>query len=198
MDGVTATKHIRSLPEPARHVPIIAMTANVLRQQIESFLDAGMNGHVGKPLKRNDLLAAIERSVSQPATLSLAPPAIPNNSDLVLDAETFAAVSDLLGRQKVNALLGKLAAQLRSQLCGNPDNTEDRAEIAREAHKLISTAGMLGFSVLSDRCARLEAAALANQDDVTAVLNDARAACQSVLAEITIRLARPDDLARSG
>jgi PAS domain S-box-containing protein len=198
MDGVTATKHIRSLPEPARHVPIIAMTANVLRQQIESFRDAGMNGHVGKPLKRNDLLAAIERSVSQPATLSLAPPAIPNNSDVVLDAETFAAVFDLLGRQKVNALLGKLGAQLRSQLSGNPDNTEERAEIAREAHKLISTAGMLGFSVLSDRCARLETAALANQDDVTAVLNDARAACQSVLAEITTQLARPDDLARSG
>jgi CheY-like chemotaxis protein/HPt (histidine-containing phosphotransfer) domain-containing protein len=198
MDGVTATKRIRSLSEPARHVPIIAMTANVLAQQIEAFRAAGMNGHVGKPLKRSDLLAAIERAVSQPAALSPAPPAIPNHSDVVLNDEIFATVSELLGRQKVNALLGKLGAQLRSQLSGNPDHAEERAEIAREAHKLISTAGMLGFTVLSEQCARLEAAALNHQEDVTAVLNEARAACQSVLAEITIRLARPDDLARSG
>lgn len=60
MDGVTATRRIRALHGPERNVPIIAMTANVLPEQVASFLKAGMNGHVGKPFKRPELFTAIE------------------------------------------------------------------------------------------------------------------------------------------
>jgi PAS domain S-box-containing protein len=71
MDGLTATRHIRSLGQDARNVPIIAMTANVLPQQVQKFKEAGMDDHVGKPFKREQLLAAIERwlgeSVRSPA-----------------------------------------------------------------------------------------------------------------------------------
>jgi CheY-like chemotaxis protein len=42
-------------------VPIIAMTANVLPQQVTSFREAGMNDHVGKPFKREELYLAIAR-----------------------------------------------------------------------------------------------------------------------------------------
>ena len=51
MDGLTATRAIRALDIPkAGTIPIIAMTANVFREDVEKCLDAGMNGHVGKPL----------------------------------------------------------------------------------------------------------------------------------------------------
>ena len=55
MDGVTATWAIRALNHPARNIPIVAMTANVLPQQVETFRSAGMDGHVGKPFKREEL-----------------------------------------------------------------------------------------------------------------------------------------------
>jgi PAS domain S-box-containing protein len=55
IDGVTATRLIRALPGPIKDVPIIAMTGNVLPQQVRSFLDAGMNDHVGKPIERAKL-----------------------------------------------------------------------------------------------------------------------------------------------
>jgi len=60
MDGLTAAAHIRALPDPAaRRLPIVAMTANVLPDQVQRCLDAGMNGHLGKPISPAALLEAI-------------------------------------------------------------------------------------------------------------------------------------------
>ena len=60
MDGYEATRHIRSLDLPnAATIPIVAMTANVFREDIELCLAAGMNAHVGKPLDLKEVLAAL-------------------------------------------------------------------------------------------------------------------------------------------
>ncbi|MCL2792590.1 MAG: response regulator [Spirochaetaceae bacterium] len=51
MDGYEATRNIRALDnEKSKTIPIIAMTANVFKEDVENCLAAGMNGHVGKPL----------------------------------------------------------------------------------------------------------------------------------------------------
>jgi CheY-like chemotaxis protein len=58
MDGYEATRQIRSLSLPgAKEVPIIAMTANVFKEDVEKCLAAGMNGHLGKPLEAEVLLS---------------------------------------------------------------------------------------------------------------------------------------------
>ena len=62
MDGYDATRKIRALDIPyAKTVPIIAMTANVFREDIDKCLDAGMNGHVGKPLDFNEVIGQLRR-----------------------------------------------------------------------------------------------------------------------------------------
>lgn len=62
MDGYEATRRIRSLDIPkAKTVPIIAMTANVFREDIEKCLDAGMDGHVGKPLDFHEVLGDLRK-----------------------------------------------------------------------------------------------------------------------------------------
>ena len=62
VDGYTSTKMIRALPDPrAKTVPIIAMTANVFREDIEKCLDAGMNAHVGKPIDIEDVMTQLRR-----------------------------------------------------------------------------------------------------------------------------------------
>jgi CheY-like chemotaxis protein len=50
-DGYEATIEIRAMEDPrAKQIPIIAMTANVFREDIEKCLEVGMNDHIGKPL----------------------------------------------------------------------------------------------------------------------------------------------------
>jgi len=57
MDGYNATRTIRALEHPkAKIVPIIAMTANVFKEDVEKCLASGMNGHVGKPLDFNEVI----------------------------------------------------------------------------------------------------------------------------------------------
>jgi len=55
MDGYEATRRIRGIesklnPDTHKRIPIVAMTANVFKDDIEKSLAAGMNSHVGKPL----------------------------------------------------------------------------------------------------------------------------------------------------
>jgi signal transduction histidine kinase/CheY-like chemotaxis protein len=57
MDGYEAARRIRASGLPCcETIPIIAMTANVFREDIEKCLEAGMNDHVGKPLDLNKVL----------------------------------------------------------------------------------------------------------------------------------------------
>jgi PAS domain S-box-containing protein len=65
MDGYEATRRIRALDVPgAGNVPIIAMTANVFREDIERCIEAGMNAHVGKPLNPADVMAQLRLCLS--------------------------------------------------------------------------------------------------------------------------------------
>ena len=71
MDGYEATRKIRALEEGASSgkggeagkgkIPIIAMTANVFKEDVERCLAAGMDGHLGKPLVFEDVLAVLHK-----------------------------------------------------------------------------------------------------------------------------------------
>jgi CheY-like chemotaxis protein len=65
IDGLEAARRIRALGGPPAETPIIALTANVLAHQRRSYLDAGMDGVVGKPIAPSALLAEIGRAASR-------------------------------------------------------------------------------------------------------------------------------------
>ncbi|HCC38006.1 MAG TPA: hypothetical protein DEQ14_10555 [Treponema sp.] len=64
-DGYEAVRQIRAFesaaknPEKPRGIPVIAMTANVFQDDIEKCLAAGMNGHIGKPVELDTLIALL-------------------------------------------------------------------------------------------------------------------------------------------
>jgi signal transduction histidine kinase/ActR/RegA family two-component response regulator len=60
MDGYETTRRIRALDLPrAKTIPIIAMTANMFREDAEKCLEAGINSHIGKPLDFNAVMESL-------------------------------------------------------------------------------------------------------------------------------------------
>ena len=63
MDGFEATRKIREIEKTFANsqgnIPIVAMTANVFREDVEKCLEAGMNDHIGKPLEFDKLLGKL-------------------------------------------------------------------------------------------------------------------------------------------
>jgi signal transduction histidine kinase/DNA-binding NarL/FixJ family response regulator len=70
MDGMEATRHIRALAGAASQVPIIALSANVLDDDIARARAAGMNGHIAKPVDPQRLLAVLSATIDRPAETS--------------------------------------------------------------------------------------------------------------------------------
>jgi PAS domain S-box-containing protein len=73
MDGFTATRRIRELESSrgAKRLPIIALTANVMSEDRENCIAAGMDAHLGKPIEPAQLIEALSRFLKARAT---APP----------------------------------------------------------------------------------------------------------------------------
>ena len=62
MNGYEATRHIREMDRAdAKTIPIIAMTANAYREDIERAIDAGMNAHLAKPIDLKQVLQALQK-----------------------------------------------------------------------------------------------------------------------------------------
>jgi len=81
MDGYTATREIRNLKSEIRNVPVIAMTAHAMAGDEDKSLQAGMNGHVTKPIDPDQLFATLQkwiqptenRATTQRPAVSVAP-----------------------------------------------------------------------------------------------------------------------------
>ena len=66
MDGCSAARAIRALPDPALSgIPIVAVTANAFREDIAVAEAAGMNGHIAKPLNVEEMLSTLKSVIDR-------------------------------------------------------------------------------------------------------------------------------------
>jgi GAF domain-containing protein/CheY-like chemotaxis protein/HPt (histidine-containing phosphotransfer) domain-containing protein len=164
MDGVQATQRILERWGDGDRPWIVAMTAEVMRGDREGFLAAGMNDYVAKPIRPQELIAAIARTPSRtrPVAVGDAESAGPPVDASVLDrlAESMggddAFVAELID-QFVTDSPGLVAAARKGLEAGDAD------EVRRAAHTLKSNAATFGANELADCSSRLEAAAKAGQ-----------------------------------
>jgi HPt (histidine-containing phosphotransfer) domain-containing protein len=151
MDGLEATRFIRALPGPQCQVPIIALTANVFQDQVKRFAAAGMNDHLGKPIRRERILAMVDAYLAAAATPAEAAP-----DPATLDDALYAEFVDLMGPERAAQMLETFESQVRAAAPPPDLGPEALHRFGQICHKLVSSAGTLGFSRLSDACRDLE------------------------------------------
>jgi CheY-like chemotaxis protein len=172
MDGFEATKAIRLGDEPGNQVPIIALTANATRKDIEKCLAAGMNDCIPKPFTPEDLFRMLfkystssksNRNSNNPATVTEAiarelTPA--NNGFENIDLSYLRKVSG--GNQEfVHDMLNtfidtipRTIADIRGSL-----SLKDWDELARAVHKIKPSLTMVGLAKTRDLGALIEESA---------------------------------------
>jgi len=65
MNGYEATRQIREMADPVKaHIPILALSANAFEEDCRRSLEAGMNGHLAKPINVTELTKALARNLS--------------------------------------------------------------------------------------------------------------------------------------
>ncbi len=162
MDGVEATRHILERWPDGERPWIVAMTAEVMRGDREGFLAAGMNDYVAKPIRPQELVAAISRTpgrkrADDSAEVEGARPAV--------DTTVLKRLSESMGGD--DAFVAELIEQFITDspalviAARHGFESGDAEEIRRAAHTLRSNAATVGASELADRSGRLEAGARA-------------------------------------
>jgi PAS domain S-box-containing protein len=169
LDGLDATRRICELWPPDSRPHIIAMTANALPEDREACFAAGMNEYVAKPIRADELAAALKRAKPLRTADAGAEETVIN-----LDADALQNLRDLGGddflREVVDAFLADapaLIASLRSSL-----EQQNGEELRRAAHTLKSNGATLGAEEFSELCRTVEHQAKAGRLDGLSQLAD--------------------------
>jgi CheY-like chemotaxis protein/HPt (histidine-containing phosphotransfer) domain-containing protein len=161
MDGYEATRAIRLREGSGRHTPIIALTADVMKDARAKSLSAGMDDYITKPLKRAELAAALERSLPRLVMVESPSLAAQLQSDDVVDR---AALDGLRALQSAGAP-GLLEKVLDSFLEDTPHQLADlrhaaqvgdAVRLTKLAHKLKGSVSNFGASRMVRVCTELE------------------------------------------
>ena len=176
-DGYSATRALRGMGFGPTDVPIIALTANAFPEDVAAARDAGMQGHLPKPLVFAELMGILHRWLpskiveEEPLKASLQATTSPNetsteSSPPSADGEAIVAAPNIQSRwmeRRREAVLAVEAAIKRDALKGDSGQN-----LARVVHKLAGTAGVFGEAELGAKATALERALKSDQpEDVT-------------------------------
>jgi len=174
MDGLEATRKIRALEGRVTNIPVVALTASVLEQDVEACRAAGMDDFVAKPIDADALLDAVARWVlPKPADSSAPLREAQSHEAFLVDREKLQRLRNRIGEQ-----LGPLIERCvddAERTCRSIAAPEVRLEdIIRDAHNLKGTSGMLGLARISQLFGEIQARASDRRlvDHLAAELNE--------------------------
>jgi two-component system sensor histidine kinase/response regulator len=198
MDGYAATRAIREREqrEGTPRIPIVAVTANAMREDYERCRECGMDDFVAKPVQMAALSTAIERSVGASRAGAGAESApVASAPETGIDMAALTALQEDLGGPEALARIVRLFLEQLDPQAEQIDVTARAGEhelLARAAHRMRSSAATLGATALADTLGGLEAAALAGDaaacDHLAASFAGQVAATRATLATVLAEL----------
>jgi PAS domain S-box-containing protein len=169
LDGYEATQRIRQLPGAVGRIPIVALTAHAIREDLDKCLAVGMNDTITKPFSAEVLRRKLERWLGiDPGTVTEAGGAPRFPEETAEEAEAAGEALDPRHLERLRAislesdpdLMRKIVDQFGSQdyLTELRDALDrgDRAFLQARAHGLKGTSSLLGATRLPRLCAQLE------------------------------------------
>ncbi len=194
MNGLEATREIRRLFVPEKQPWIIAITANATLQDRNDCLAAGMNDHIGKPFRVDELVAALKRSVRRSDKESSDPGApSPTPSPNTRSAIDHTVLDELrnLFREGGPEAFDELITEFRSSSamllneCETALGQGKLRDAARAAHQLTSSSKGLGAVTFADLCRRFELAVRAeNTESLPKLMHDMKSEFVEVIREL--------------
>ncbi|WP_090385135.1 PAS domain S-box protein [Pseudomonas anguilliseptica] len=162
MDGITATQLLR---QRGYDLPILAMTANVLKEDLDRCMQAGMNGYVTKPVVHHDLLNALRTWLADKSVHRVPKaPVLQRTEEAV---ETLWNEAILLQLQRdIGAAMPRMIslyiqeASKRSDAITAAISAQDMTVMCHESHALKSSSGTLGAVAIQNLALRLEMACI--------------------------------------
>ena len=185
MDGITATRRIRQMDERIRNIPIIALTAYAMDEDVERCKAAGASAHMSKPVKRDQLLRTVAKWSGREPLPAMA--AVRNATSYpIIDTAILGDLESHLGKAQVVRLAALFREQL-TKMMRSIAATADRELIARETHALVSMAGSLGCTELMMRSRALMNAARRETGDLDPLVVEMAAAAGRALSAMQNR-----------
>jgi hypothetical protein len=161
MNGIEATREIRRLPGESGRVPIIALSASAMKDETDLCMEAGMIGHLPKPIDPVALAATLSRFAPAPAAgKEEAASAGVADVDGDVDESYVEMLLDSLGAVKVGELVRDLPvhAQPHRERLAQSRASADAGQVAAAAHALTGMAVNLGLTGPAEVSAAIEEA----------------------------------------
>ena len=160
LDGYETCRRLRRLEDGARRTPVIALTAHTGAADLERCLAAGMDGHLAKPWRSEELAALLQRWLE-------------GEADPVAEAgiveerlEALRRLGEKTGQEELGPVIECFLHQGAQDLqtIRGALTRGDGAALAAAAHSLAGSSGILGAAGLATGCAELEE--LARREDL--------------------------------
>jgi two-component system, sensor histidine kinase and response regulator len=166
LDGLSAARQIRASERDGKRLPIIAMTANAMKEDRRRCLDAGMDDYLSKPFKPALLIETVDRWLSR-SMATAAPPKEAAEIDAIeaLPVLDLKAIAELTSSLPANRILPFLhlclsRADEETAALARLSGTSALDEIRHEAHKLIANAGTFGARQVQELATRVQTACI--------------------------------------
>ncbi len=166
LDGYEATRRLRRNPKFSQ-LPVIAMTANVMAEDREHCLAAGMNDHIAKPLDLRHMLATLAKWLAP--NCALASPAVPSSTLDLPGIDTTCGMTTARGKPAFYRKLLRLFFDDKREFevqFREAQHDADPAAAQRAAHSLKGMAASIGARTLAELAAALEVASRNGAHDI--------------------------------